>query len=69
MVEMQFTEPLEKPYSRLGVGFLIYTNGTLQPGQKFTQTDFFDFGVELEPGNFLVSYSCGTCLHVISFTT
>ncbi|KAM7536834.1 hypothetical protein Aperf_G00000083236 [Anoplocephala perfoliata] len=52
-VKMQFTEPLDKPRSRLGVGMLIYTNSSIQPGQRFLQTDSINFGVELEAGNFL----------------
>lgn len=54
-VKMQFTELLEKPSARLGVGMLIFTNSTIQPDQRFSQTDIFDFGVELEAGNFFVS--------------
>ncbi|VDK45499.1 unnamed protein product, partial [Taenia asiatica] len=50
---MQVTGPLEKPYSRLGISMLVYTNETINPNQIFLQKKLFDFGVEEEVGNFL----------------
>ncbi|VDN97668.1 unnamed protein product [Rodentolepis nana] len=52
-IRMEFTEQLMKPKSRLGVGMLIFTNSSIQNNQKFLQTGTFNFGMELEPGNFL----------------
>nr|CUU99379.1 hypothetical transcript [Hymenolepis microstoma] len=52
-IRMEFTEKLMKPKSRLGVGMLIFTNSSIQLNQLFLQTGIFNFGFELEPGNFL----------------
>ncbi|KAL5962257.1 hypothetical protein TSMEX_010033 [Taenia solium] len=60
---MQVTGPLEKPYSRLGINMLVYTNETIHPSQIFLQKNLFDFGVEEEVGNFLVSFSLIMLFH------
>lgn len=58
---MRVTGPLEKPYGRLGISMLIYTNETIHPSQTFLTKKLFDFGDEEEVGNFLVS--CSFAIH------